>query len=387
MRADAEFDIIVYGATGFTGRLVAEHLARTQPQGGGVSWAMAGRSAAKLAEVRDLVGAPASTPLVVCDAADPAQLDSMVRRAKVIVTTVGPYQLYGSELVAACVRAGTDYVDLCGESNWMAEMITAHHEAAKASGARILFSCGFDSIPFELGVLFAEETAKRRLGGPVPRVKGRVRNMRGGLSGGTAASGAATMDAIRRNPALFQLMINPFALTPGFTGPAQPAGNETAFDEDVGAEVGPFMMAAINTKNVHRSNFLQGHPWGADFTYDEMSITAPGASTSFTDLGGAGAPKPGEGPSLEERENGFYDILFVGIAANGRKVRVSVKGDRDPGYGSTSKMMAETAIQLIRTPATAGGVWTPGAALGLPLVERLQAHAGLVFADETDNAG
>jgi short subunit dehydrogenase-like uncharacterized protein len=311
----------------------------------------------------------------------------MVRRTKVIVTTVGPYQLYGSDLVAACVEAGTDYVDLCGESNWMAEMVAAHHEAARASGARILFSCGFDSIPFELGVLFAEETAKRRLGHPVPRVKGRVRNMRGGLSGGTAASGAATMDAIRRNPALFQLMINPFALTPGFTGPAQPPGNEAVFDEDVGAEVGPFMMAAINTKNVHRSNYLQGHPWGTDFTYDEMSITAPGSSTSFTDLGGAGAPKPGEGPSLEERENGFYDILFVGIDAHGRKVRVSVKGDRDPGYGSTSKMMAETAIQLIGTPATAGGVWTPGAALGVPLIERLAAHAGLAFTDETDNAG
>ncbi|MFO0018464.1 MAG: saccharopine dehydrogenase family protein [Alphaproteobacteria bacterium] len=383
MRADAEFDLIVYGATGFTGRLVAEHLVRTQPPGGEVSWAMAGRSADKLAEVRDLIGAPASTPLVVCDAADPAQLRAMVRRAKVIVTTVGPYQLYGSDLVAACVEAGTDYVDLCGESNWMAEMVAAHHEAAQASGARILFSCGFDSIPFELGVLFAEETAKRRLGGPVPRVKGRVRNMRGGLSGGTAASGAATMDAIRRNPALFQLMINPFALTPGFTGPAQPSGNETAFDEDVGAEVGPFMMAAINTKNVHRSNFLQGHPWGTDFAYDEMSVTAPGSSTSFTDLGGAGAPKPGEGPSLEERENGFYDILFVGIGADGRKVRVSVKGDRDPGYGSTSKMMAETAIQLIGTPATPGGVWTPGAALGAPLIDRLSARAGLTFTDET----
>ena len=344
---------------------------------------MAGRSADKLAEVRDLIGAPASTPLVVCDATDPAQLSAMVRRAKVIVTTVGPYQLYGSDLVAACVEAGTDYLDLCGESNWMAEMVAAHHEAARASGARILFSCGFDSIPFELGVLFAEETAKRRLGHPVPRVKGRVRNMRGGLSGGTAASGAATMDAIRRNPALFQLMMDPFALTPGFIGPAQPSGNETAFDEDVDAEVGPFMMAAINTKNVHRSNFLLGHPWGTDFAYDEMSVTAPGASTSFTDLGGAGAPKPGEGPSLEARENGFYDILFVGIGADGRKVRVSVKGDRDPGYGSTSKMMAETAIQLICTPATAGGVWTPGAALGVPLIERLAARAGLTFTDET----
>lgn len=383
MNPKAEYDIIVYGATGFTGRLVAEYLAATYGVDGQIKWAMAGRSAQKLAQVRDEIGAPANTPLIVADAGDAASVKAMVEATKAVLTTVGPYQLYGSDLVAACAAAGTDYLDLSGEPTWMHAMIGAHEAAAKASGARIVFSCGFDSIPFELGVLFAEETAKRRLGHPVPRVKGRVRNMRGGLSGGTAASGAATMDAIRRNPALFQLMINPFALTPGFTGPAQPSGNETAFDEDVGAEVGPFMMAAINTKNVHRSNFLQGHPWGTDFAYDEMSITAPGSSTSFTDLGGAGAPKPGEGPSLEERENGFYDILFVGIDADGRKIRVSVKGDRDPGYGSTSKMMAETAIQLIGTPATPGGVWTPGAALGAPLIDRLSARAGLTFTDET----
>jgi short subunit dehydrogenase-like uncharacterized protein len=384
MNPKAEFDIIVYGATGFTGRLVAEYLAAKYGVGGSVKWAMAGRSAAKLAEVRDEIGAPKDTPLIVADANDAASLKAMVGRAKAILTTVGPYQLYGSELVAACAAAGTDYLDLSGEPNWMAEMIEAHEAAAKASGARIVFSCGFDSIPFELGVIYTQSLAQKRLGHAVPRVKGRVRSMRGGLSGGTAASGAATMAAIQKNPALGMLMFNPFALTPGFTGPAQPTGMDKHVDPDLGQEVGPFMMATINTKNVHRSNLLQDHAWGADFVYDEMSVILPGADTSFTSMGGAGAPKPGEGPSKEDREAGFYDLLFIGVDANGEQVRGSVYGDKDPGYGSTSKIIAETAICLVQdTPNVPGGVWVPGAAMGQKLVDRLAANAGLTFKDET----
>jgi short subunit dehydrogenase-like uncharacterized protein len=382
MNPNAEFDIIVYGATGYTGRLVAEYLAQRYGIGGEVKWAMAGRSASKLAQVRDEMGAPQDTPLVVADADDPAQLDDMVRRAKAIVTTVGPYQLYGDNLVAACVAAGTDCLDLSGEPNWMARIIATHDAAAKKSGARIVHSCGFDSIPFELGVYFAQETAKAKLGGPVPRVKGRIRRMQGGLSGGTAASGAATMAAIQKDPSLVALMMNPFALTPGFEGPDQPPGNAVEHDPDVGAEVGPFMMAAINTKNVHRSNALMGHPWGTDFQYDEMAVVTPGTLASF-DMG-ANTPKPGEGPSKAEREAGFYDIAFIGVAADGRKVKVSVKGDRDPGYGSTSKILAETAICLVRdAPDVPGGVWTPGAAMQTMLVDRLQRNAGLAFTVES----
>ncbi|HEX5377800.1 MAG TPA: saccharopine dehydrogenase NADP-binding domain-containing protein [Phenylobacterium sp.] len=384
MNPGAEFDIIVYGASGFTGRLVAEYLARRYGVGGEVKWAMAGRSADKLASVRDEIGAPKETPLVVADASDPASVRAMVGRAKAILTTVGPYQLYGSDLVAACAAAGTDYLDLSGEPNWMAEMIAAHEAQAKASGARILFSCGFDSIPFELGVYFAQGLARAKFGHPAPRVKGRVRSMRGGLSGGTAASGRATMAAIQKNPALIQVMMNPFALTPGFQGPEQPRGDQPHTDPDLGVEVGPFMMATINTKNVHRSNLLQGHAYGTDFAYDEMSIVTPGAPTEFTDIGGAGAPQPGEGPSKEEREAGFYDLLFVGIDADGRQVRGSVHGDRDPGYGSTSKIIAETAICLVKdAPEVPGGVWVPGAALGGKLIDRLQKNAGLTFRDET----
>jgi short subunit dehydrogenase-like uncharacterized protein len=383
MNPQAEFDVIVYGASGYTGRLVAEHLARRYGVGGEVKWAMAGRSAAKLAEVRDEIGAPKETPLVTADAEDRAALDAMVRRAKAIVTTVGPYQLHGDALVAACAAAGTDYLDLCGEVNWMAKVIAEHDATAQRTGARICLSCGFDSIPFELGVFFCQETARKELGAPVPRVKGRVRAIQGGLSGGTAASGAATMAAAQKDPSVIGVLTNPFSLTPGFTGPEQPRGDQPHHDPDLGAEVGPFMMAMINTKNVHRSNFLMGHPYGREFAYDEMTIRVPGAPTEFTALG-EGGPKPGEGPSKAEREAGFFDILFVGVAPEGRQVRVSVKGDKDPGYGSTSKMIAEAALCLVHDCADLeGGVWTPGAAMRARLVDRLQANAGLTFSVES----
>ena len=224
MNPNAEFDLIVYGATGYTGRLVAEYLGQRYGVGGQVTWAMAGRSQTKLEEVRDLLALPAETPLVVADADDAASLEAMVRRAKAIITTVGPYQLYGDSLVAACVKAGTDCLDLTGEPNWMHKIIGQYDAAAQASGARIVHSCGFDSIPFELGVYFCEETAKTRLGGVVPRVKGRVRRIQGGLSGGTAASGAATTAAVQKDPSVLQILLNPFALTPGFQGPEQPKG-------------------------------------------------------------------------------------------------------------------------------------------------------------------
>jgi short subunit dehydrogenase-like uncharacterized protein len=226
--------------------------------------------------------------------------------------------------------------------------------------------------------------AQKHLGAPVPHISGRVRDMRGGLSGGTAASGRATMAAIQADPSLLAVMFNPFALTPGFTGPEQPRGDKVRHDEALGVDVGPFMMAAINTKNVHRSNFLAGHPWGENFTYDEMAIIQPGAQTEFPALTGDNVPKPGEGPSKEERESGYYDLVFVGIAADGRQVRGAVHGDKDPGYASTSKLIAETAICLVKErPDVPGGIWVAGAALGQSLIDRLQAHAGLSFTDET----
>jgi short subunit dehydrogenase-like uncharacterized protein len=380
-----EFDIIVYGATGYTGRLVAEYL----KDKAGLKWAMAGRSQAKLEEVRDLIGAAADMPLVVADASDPASMDAMAKRARVIITTVGPYQLYGNELVAACVANGTDYTDLCGEPAWMRQKIDQHDAAAKASGARICFSAGFDSIPFDLGVLMLEKHCTQTYGAPAPRVKGRVRAMAGKFSGGTAASLKATMVAASKDPAVIGYLVNPFSLAGGFEGPAQPPANQPEYDEALGSWATNFVMAPINTKNVHRTNALLGHPYGTDFVYDEMMMTGPGdagkqaaeyvAKTPM--MGGPDDPKPGEGPTPEERENGFYDVLFVGEYPDGKRALYSVKGDKDPGYGSTSKMIAETAIALIENDGP-GGMTTPGAALGEALVARLQAHAGLTFAVE-----
>ena len=382
-----EFDIIVYGATGFTGRLVAEYLSDNYADGS-VRWAMAGRSLTKLHEVRDAIGAPADTPLVTANADDPQALLAMAARASVVITTVGPYQLYGEPLLAACVTAGTAYVDLCGEPAWMRQMIDKYEADAKASGARIVFSCGFDSIPFDLGVWTAQQAAIARFGKPAPRVRGRVKAMKGGFSGGTAASARATMAAAARDPSILRLMVDPFALAPGFDGPSQPNGMLPYYDDAVQAWVAPFVMAVINTKNVHRTNALAGHPYGTDFQYDEMMI-APGlgemgkaaaeAIAKMAPIGGEGGPKPGEGPSKEERESGFYELVFVAEMPDGQSVTATVKGDKDPGYGSTSKMIAESALCLVRDVEGDGGIWTAGALMAEPLVKRLEAHAGLSF--------
>lgn len=381
------YDVVVYGATGYTGRLVAEYMAKQYGVGGKVRWAMAGRSADKLASVRDEIGAPADTPLVVADTTDADSLNAMVASTKVVCTTVGPYQLYGEPLVAACAKHGTDYVDLCGEPAWMRKMIDAHEDAAKASGARIVFSCGFDSIPFDLGVFFLQEKAKEKLGGTVPRVRGRVRAMNGGFSGGTAASFGATMAAAAQEPQILDWLRDPFSLAPGFAGPEQPHGMAPMEDEAIGMWVAPFIMASINTKNVHRSNYLLGHAYGKDFVYDEMMITGPGDEGKKMAEFVAGAnpladnpPQPGEGPTKEERDAGSYDILFIGQAADGKSIQVGVKGFEDPGYGSTSKMIAESAICLTdEASGTSGGIYTTAPAMGTPLIERLRKNAGLTF--------
>ncbi|WP_448676147.1 saccharopine dehydrogenase family protein [Delftia acidovorans] len=388
------FDLVVHGATGFTGRLVVEYLLRRYPAGSGLRWAMGGRNAAKLAAVRDELGVPADTPLVVTDTGNPASLQALMEQTRLVLTTVGPYQLYGNELVAACASAGVDYVDLCGEPAWMRQMIDAHEAAAKASGARIVFSCGFDSIPFDLGVFMLQREMQARFGQPAQRVRGRVRKMKGTFSGGTAASLKATMAAAAAQPGVLELLRNPFSLTPGFEGPRQPSGSKPMVDEVLGLWVAPFVMAAINTRNVHRSNFLLGHAYGADFVYDEMMVTGAGekgealanAVAADKSLGADDGPKPGEGPSREERESGFYDVLFIGTDTAGHSLRVGVKGDRDPGYGSTSKMITEAAVCLLQdAPDTPGGIWTTAPAMGNALIARLKANAGLSFTVEEQN--
>jgi short subunit dehydrogenase-like uncharacterized protein len=384
--ADKPFDIVVFGASGYTGRLVAEYLA-AEYGGTDLTWAMAGRSLDKLTSVRTEMGISDAVALLEVDVDNPASVSEMVDACRVVITTVGPYQLYGDELVKQCAERGTDYVDLTGEPSWMHETIARFSKAAKLSGARIVHSCGFDSIPFDLGVYLLQQHAIEKTGEPIATVKGRVRAMNGTFSGGTIASMRATMASAKANPAIIQVLTNPFALTEGFTGPEQPAGMAPQYDEELQSWSAPFIMAPINTKNIHRSNFLMAHRYGEDFRYDEMLLTGDGdqgkAAAEFVAKDDSVAKsdlQPGDGPSKEERENGNYDAIFAGQACTGDLMISSVQGDRDPGYGSTSKMLAEAAMCLLHNPELAsGGLWTPAAALGDALIERLQAHAGLTF--------
>lgn len=392
-----DLDVVVLGATGFTGRLVAEVFAAPEPgrRGlGGLRWGIAGRDAARLAAVAGAIGAPAGTPQVVVDTADAASLAALVRRTRLVLTTVGPYQRHGSGLVAACAEAGTDYVDLCGEPAWMRDMIDAHEATARRSGARIVFSCGFDSIPFDCGVARVQQAFRARYGRPATRVHGRVRSLKGTFSGGTAASLKATLAAMAQDPQVRQRLLDPFSLVPGFQGPRQPPGHEPRIDEALSSLdgqdvwVAPFVMAPINTKNVHRSNALLGHPWGRDFAYDEMLVTGAGEHgeqnalqvAADRSLAADDGPKPGEGPSRAERDAGWYDLLFLAEDEARQRLRLSVRGQGDPGYASTSRMVAQAAACLLdEAAALPGGIWTPAAAMGDALVPRLQAHAGLTF--------
>jgi short subunit dehydrogenase-like uncharacterized protein len=394
MRPTAEQDLVVYGATGFTGKLIAEHLANRYGAAGKLRWALAGRSRDKLASVRDSIGLPENFPIIIADANEPSSVNRLAEQTRVCISAVGPYQVYGSAMVAACAAAGTDYVDLCGEPAWMRAMIDAHENAARSSGARIVFSCGFDSIPFELGVLAVQRAAEAADGAPLKRVKARVLKLRGTFSGGTLASLRANV-ASAADPAVRALLTDHFSLTPGFRGPEQPDTTTPQFDEALGVWLAPFLMATINTRIVHRSNLLQQHRYGADFVYDEMLVTGRGAQGEAAAKAIAGAnaglakaegPKPGEGPSLAEREAGSYELLFLGSTPSGTTFKAVVTGDRDPGYGSTSKMVAETALCLLgETTGAAGGFWTPGALLGESLTQRLVEHAGLTVTATCDS--
>ena len=385
--SDREFDIIIYGASGFTGRLVAEYL-QAEYAGTGLKWAMAGRNADKLAAVRDEMGVSSDVEIISADSSLPESLAVMATRAKAIITTVGPYQLYGEPLLKACVEAGTDYVDLCGEPAWMKDMIDRYDDAAKKSGARIVLSCGFDSIPFDLGVYHLQQHAIENHGGASSRVRCRVRGMKGTFSGGTAASFMETMKRAQTQPEILGWLKDPFSLSPE-SGVDQPPIHKPMEEADLGSWATPFIMASINTKNVHRSNALLGYKYGRDFQYGEMVLTGPGEKGEQLAKGmaksnafGDNPPKPGEGPSKEERENGSYDVMFVGDAPNGTRLITSVKGDKDPGYGSTSKMIAEAAITLVQDVQGVGGVMTPAPAMAEALIKRLETHAGLTFAIE-----
>ena len=387
MSKSSEFDFVVYGATGFTGKLVVEYIQAKYSNNNEINWAMAGRSLEKLNQVKTDLGVSNSVKILEVNSNDQASIEKMMEMTDCVLTTVGPYQLYGNEIVKSCAETGTDYVDLCGEPGWMHEIISKYNDKAKETGARIVFSCGFDSIPFDLGVLFLQDEVKKQTGRTSNKVRARVRVMEGEFSGGTAASFGATMASLKTNPELFSILGNPFSLSEGFQGPQQENDSKPVFDEALGVWVAPFFMAPINTKNVHRSNMLQNHAYGEDFLYNEMWVAGPGEEgeqvakmmATANPMSGDDVPKPGEGPSKESREAGNYDVLFC-ADIEGSVISTSVTGDMDPGYGSTSKMIAESAICLVKDSAELkGGIYTPASSMGSKLIKRLVDNAGLTF--------
>ena len=397
------WDFIVFGATSFVGQLTCEYLddrlADSQCR-----WAIAGRNSAKLENLRQRLTSPVE--VIVADANDWESLDAMVRQTAVVVSTVGPYALHGSLLVEAAVHAGTDYCDLTGEPQWMQRMIDTHGDAATNSGARIVHACGFDSIPSDLGVAFVQEAAQRRFGDSCAQISMRVKALKGGVSGGTVASMLNLIEEAANDVEARRLLTNPYALAPAGMreGVPQPNVLVPIRDEASASWIAPFVMATVNTRIVHRSHALRGRPWGDDFLYDEATMTGAGptglarAAAISGGIGGFAAvsslgpsrrvlerhvlPKPGEGPSSEAQTQGYFDLRFFGTTAGGETLTAKVTGDRDPGYGSTAKMLGEATLCLAKAdPAELpGGFWTPATAFGAELIEQLQAHAGMQFA-------
>lgn len=408
-RSDREFEIVVWGASGFTGQLTAEYLLAQsgREEGQGLRWALGGRNRGKLEQTRAAIaretGLDASSiPLLVGDSQDAAFLDDLTRRTRVVCTTVGPYAKYGSKLVAACAANGTDYCDLTGEVHWMQDMIEAHQDAAVGSGARIVFTCGFDCIPSDLGVFFLQQEMQKRHGVRCAQIELRVKGFSGGASGGTIASMLNMLEEAGDNPRVRRAMNEPYSLNPKGerSGPDGPEPVAPGYDEHAGQWMAPFVMATINTKVVRRSNALQAYAYGRDFRYDEAMWTGAGP-LGFAKAAGLAAgslamqttmsigplrralsgslPQPGDGPDRAKREAGYFDLRLRGASSDGQVLHGRVAGDRDPGYGSTSRMLGESAMCLARDElAVGGGLFTPASALGEALLARLP-RAGVTF--------
>lgn len=397
-------DIIVFGATSFVGKLVADYMVK-QFSGAELSWALAARSEAKLNSLKAELGAEAADiPCLLADAADEQSLRALCDSGRVIISTVGPYALYGESLVRACAESGTHYCDLTGEVQWIRRMVQNYQSKAEASGARIVHCCGFDSIPSDLGVNLLQQEAQQQWGQPASRIHMRVQKMRGGVSGGTVASMVNLAKEMSKDPSLRKELANPYSICPDdHPFKARQARDSVRYDSDIQSWLAPFIMASINTRVVHRSNALLGSAYGDNFQYNEAISTGDGlrgrlraislaAGVGATMLGVALGPtrsllekfvlpKPGEGPSPEQIRNGSYDLLFIAENDSSEQLRHRVTGDSDPGYGSTAKMLAQAAacIAFDLDDSTAGGIWTPAALMAQPLAQRLRDHAGMTF--------
>lgn len=407
-----QYDLIVFGATSFVGQILSKYLAEyLSTSTETLSWAIAGRSASKLNALKHSLGtAGQSVPVIIANADDAAQLQALCSQTRVVVSTVGPYALYGELLVKACVEQGTDYCDLTGETQWIKKMIEKYETVAQQSGSRIVHCCGFDSVPSDMGVYFLQQQAMQQWRVPATQVKMRVKTLKGGASGGTVASLLNVVQEAATDPVLRKQLLNPYMLCPNHHGfmVRQHFVKSAEFDPDFNAWIAPFVMAAINERVVHRSNALSGDGYGKNFSYNEALLTGNGLKGRLTATGivaGLGAfmlgavtkpvsqlmerfllPKPGEGPSPEQQLAGRFDLRFFGQTDAGQTLRVKVTGDRDPGYGSTGKMLGQAALSLAldhrqnaQKTGRCGGFWTPATLFDQRFIKRLTQHAGLHF--------
>lgn len=406
------YDLVVFGATSFVGQILTRYLAEyfsTQQEQ--LRWAIAGRSQQKLQDLKSSLGTLGeSLPILIADASNQAELNALCAQTRVVVSTVGPYALYGEPLIQACVTNGTDYCDLTGETQWIKKMIEKYESQAQQSGARIVHCCGFDSVPSDMGVYYLQQQAQKQFNAPATQVSMRVKTLKGGASGGTVASLINVIQEAAADPALRKDLVNPYVLCPPDHGNSQrQIYIKTAkFDSDFNAWIAPFVMAAVNERVVHRSNALSGNAYGSNFSYNEAILTGEGLKGRFKALGvvsGLGVfmlaavskpvsqlmerymlPKPGEGPTPEQQRTGRFDLRFVGKTEAGQTLKIKVTGDRDPGYGSTGKMLGQAALSLAidhvkeaKKTGRAGGFWTPATMFDDRFIQRLTKHAGLAF--------
>ncbi|OLF37690.1 saccharopine dehydrogenase [Psychrobacter sp. Cmf 22.2] len=415
------YAVVLYGATSFVGQITAHYLAQfladnsKQSDEGSqsVTWAIAGRDQEKLEKLQSELSSAqqngdseAKVDIIVANSNDDASLDKMTKQTQVIISTVGPYLKYGEPLIKSCTKNGTDYVDLTGEAIFIKDMMDKYQDAAKQSGARIVNSCGFDSIPSDLGVYYTQQQAEKKFDEACTVINMRVKAAKGGLSGGTVASMATIFEEVGQDKERRKQVANPYLLNDDKDAPnvRQENVSRPEYDDEHKRWLAPFVMASINTRIVHRSNQLLGYEYGRDFKYDEAMWMKDGMKGKLMSYGmSAGLlsfatamvfkpsrellskhilPKSGSGPSKEEQENGYFDIRFFGETANNDNINTKVTGDKDPGYGSTSRILAQSALCLAQDIAkedVSGGFWTPASAMGDKLLTRLEAHAGLSF--------
>ena len=403
------YAVVLYGATSFVGQITAKYLSQFLADSNDVEWAIAGRDEEKLKKLQSEIsdsGSAKKVDIIIANSNDEASLDEMTKQAKVVISTVGPYLKYGEPLIKSCANNGTDYVDLTGEAIFIKDMMDKYQDTASQSGARIVNSCGFDSIPSDLGVYFTQQQAEKQFDEVCEKIHMRVKAAKGGLSGGTVASMATIFEEVGKDKSRRKQVANPYLLNDDADVPnvRQKNVSKPEYDSEHGRWLAPFVMASINTRIVHRTNQLTDYEYGREFKYDEamwMKDGVKGQLTSYALSAGLFGfattmmfkpsrellskhvlPKSGSGPSKSEQENGYFDIRFFGYTASNDFISTKVTGDRDPGYGSTSRMLAQSALCLaqdISHKDVKGGFWTPASAMGDKLIARLEEHSGLSF--------